>query len=154
MKVVKDFWLLLGNVQQNSSGPLGLRRLCSQSCTLRKLTPIKPAKVDCGNFNLARITCGAAGSLRVWVCKVFLPALWALISWIPSRISWPILRLTEMHKVNNLMHLNLIPELVDFPSRHCEPFFPPICLALFPCRDPFLVVYIWPATVSCGFSRA
>jgi hypothetical protein len=39
-----------------TAGPLGLRRPCSQSCTVRRLTPIKPAKADCDNLSFARMT--------------------------------------------------------------------------------------------------
>ena len=45
-----------------TAGPLGLRLPCSQSWTVRKLTPIKPANADCDNFNLVRITFGGEGS--------------------------------------------------------------------------------------------
>ena len=39
-----------------SAGPLGLRRPCSQSWTVRKLTPIRPAKAACDSCNLARMS--------------------------------------------------------------------------------------------------
>lgn len=70
-----------------TAGPLGFRRPCSQSWTVRKLTPIKPANADCDRFNRARMTCGGAGSFKVWVRKTLSPFLNALISWMPSKIS-------------------------------------------------------------------
>ena len=75
------------------AGPLGLRLPCSQSWTVRKLTPINPAKADCDNFNLERIICGGAGAFKAWTRKTFVPALYAFTSRMPSRISWPISRL-------------------------------------------------------------
>jgi len=58
-----------------AAGPLGLRRPCSQSWTVRRLIPISPAKADCDSFNFARITCGGAGSFNVRVRSFFFPAL-------------------------------------------------------------------------------
>lgn len=72
-----------------SAGPLGFRLPCSQSCTVRRLTPIKPAKAACDNFNFRRITATGAGSLSLRVTKSFCPFLKDLISMIPSRISCP-----------------------------------------------------------------
>jgi hypothetical protein len=43
------------------AGPLGLRRPCSQSWIVRKLTPIIPAKVACDTLSFDRMTCGGAG---------------------------------------------------------------------------------------------
>src|SRR5215210_1689968 len=57
------------------AGPLGLRLPCSQSWTVRKLTPIKPAKADCDNFNLVRMAFGGEGSFNACARRAFLPAL-------------------------------------------------------------------------------
>ena len=93
------------------AGPRGSRLPCSQSWTVRALTPIKLAKADCDRFNLARISFGCEGSLRTRVTRLALPSLKALISFIPSNISKPILLSV------NFDFLNMCPGIVS-----CSPF--------------------------------
>lgn len=63
----KDLRVLLGDAQAALAGPLGSRRPCSQSCTVRTLTPIRPAKAACDGLSCAWIarSCAGAATVRV-----------------------------------------------------------------------------------------
>ncbi len=74
------------------AGPLGLRLPRSHSCTMRRFTPINPAKADYDKSSRSRISRDVDGLLSSRVLSSNWPVLWALISRTPSRISFPIFR--------------------------------------------------------------